>query len=165
MSRRRKYLCVGQFERVGRVAATLMVLPALVLSPLTARAILIHVHHGHDTHTHALSVHELDALQHDPEHRHEHHEHDGPGFDRPDGDESSVVIVVNPPVGTLRSRVASGGAGALAGTHAALASSLAAFVTPQSDRPCGARPPGKAPPVRVGGSLAGILLTSQALLL
>ena len=54
----------------GRPLATLVVMPALVLSPLASQAILIHDHHGHDTHGHTVTLCDLDDLQENSEHQH-----------------------------------------------------------------------------------------------
>jgi len=153
--------------RIGRVAATLTVLPALVLSPLTAQAILIHDHHGHETHAHAISVHELDEVDGNPEHRHEEHEHDGSAVDYSDSDEPPLVILLDLPEGLAGSRAASSGGTSIGSIPVArMASTNAvAIVAQQCERSYGARPSGTAPPLRARGSLEGILLTSHALLL
>ena len=140
-------------------------MPALVLSPLTVQAILIHDHHGHDTHTHTLCAHELHELHHNPEHRHEEHEHDGPALDSAESEGSSLVILLDLPEGLARGRAASGSGVTVAGTHPPPSTSVAAIVTHQTDRSSVARPSDIAPPVRARGSLEGILLTSHALLL
>ena len=156
---------VRSIRRVCRVAATLSVLPALVLSPLTAQAILIHDHHGHDTHSHALSVHELNEVQRNTEHQHEEHEHDGPAVDSADGEGSSLVILLNLPEGLARGRDSSGSGAAVAGSPSAPPTNVVAIATQQSDRSYAARPSSLAPRVCARGLLEGILLTSNALLL
>ncbi len=171
MRRWRRYMRVRSIARVGRLAGALCVLPALVLSPLTAQAILIHDHHGHDTHSHTLSIHELDNLQGDPEHQHDEHEHehehehDGPAVDPADVEGSSLVILLDLPEGLAHGRGASTSGTAVAGSPSAPSTNAVAIVTQQPDRSYAARPSSTAPPVRARGSLEGILLTSHALLL
>jgi hypothetical protein len=165
MCRWRRYVRFRSITRVGRLAATLTVVPALVLNSLTAQAILIHDHHGHDTHSHALSVHELDELERNPEHQHEEHEHDAPAVDLADAEGSSLVIVLDLPEGLARSRVLSSNGTAVAGRPFAPSTNVVAIVTQQPDRSCTERPSSSVPPVRARGLLEGILLTSHALLL
>ena len=165
MSRWCRYMPGRLIRRIGRFAATLSALPALVLSPLTAQAILIHDHHGHDTHTHAIGIHELHALQRNPEHQHEEREHDGPGVDSADGKNSSLVILLDLPEGLAHRRVSSMSGTAVAGSFSAPSANAVAIVTLQSYRPYAALPSSSAPPVRAYGSLESILLTSHALLL
>lgn len=152
-------------RRVCRVAVTLSVLPALVLSPLPALAILIHDHHGHDTHSHALNVHELDEVQRNMEHRHEEHEHDGSAVDLANGEGSSLVILLNLSEALARGRASSDRDAAGADGPSAPPTNVVSIITQQSDRSTIARPCGTAPPVRARGLLEGILLTSHALLL
>ena len=152
-------------RRVCRVAVTLCVLPALVLSPLPALAILIHDHHGHDTHSHALNVHELDEVQRNMEHRHEEHEHDGSAVDLANGEGSSLVILLNLSEALARGRAPSSGNATVAGNPSSPAANMVSIVTQQSDRSTIARPWSIAPPVRARGLLEDILLTRRALLL
>ncbi len=156
---------VRSIRRVGRFAATLSVLLALVVHPLTARAILIHDHHGHDTHSHTLIVHELEDVQRHTEHRHEEHRHDGPAVDSADREGSSLVILLDLPEGLARGRVSASSAAAGAGNPTAPRTNLVANVTHDSRRADAAPPSSMAPPARARSSLEGILLTSHALLL
>ena len=165
MNRWRKCLSVRSIKRVGHVAATLTVLPALVLSPLTAQAILIHDHHGHETHAHAISMHELDELEGNPEHRHEEHEHDAPAVDSAESEGASLVIVLDLPEGLARTRVAANNSTTATGAPIAPAPNAVAIVTKQSDHAYAPKPSRLAPPLRARGSLEGILLTIHALLL
>ena len=165
MSRWRRYMPVRLIRRVVRFAATLSVLLALVLNPLTAQAILIHDHHGHDTHSHTLSVHELDEVQRNTEHQHEEHQHDGPAVDSADSEGSSLVILLDLPEGLARGRVSSSSVAAGAGAPTAPPTNVVACATHPSDRAYAAPPWGTAPPARTRSLLEGILLTSHALLL
>ena len=165
MSRWRKCVSVRAIRRVGRVAATVTVLPALVLSPLTAQAILIHDHHGHETHAHAISVHELDELEGNSEHRHEEHEHDAPAVDSAESEGASLVIVLDLPEGLARTRVAADNSTTSTGAPIAPSPNAVAIVNKQSDHAYAPNPSGLAPPLRAHSALAGILLTSRALLL
>ena len=164
-NRWRKFPSIRAIMRIGRVAATLTVLPALVLSPLTAQAILIHDHHGHETHAHALSVYELDELEGNPEHRHDEHEHDSPAVDCSDGEDSSLVIVLDLPEGLARTRTAANNSTAATGAPIASPPTAVAIVTQQSDHAYAPKPSGLAPPLRAHSAREGILLTSHALLL
>ena len=150
---------------VGRVAAALSVLPALVLSPLSAQAILIHDHHGHETHAHAISVYELDELEGNPEHQHEEHEHDSPAVDCSEGEDSSLVIVLDLPEGLARTRAAANNSTTATGAPIASPPTPVAIVTKQSDHAYAPKLSGLAPPLRAHSALEGILLTSRALLL
>ena len=165
MCRWRRYMRFRSITRVGRLAATLTVVPALVLNSLTAQAFLIHDHHGHATPSHAISVHELDELERNPEHQHEEHEHDAPAVDLADAEGSALVIVLDLPEGLARSRVLSSIGTTVAGRRPAPSTNVVAIVTQQSDRSYTTRPSSIAPPVRARGLLEGILLTSHALLL
>lgn len=165
MIRWHRYIPVSAIRRVGHVAATLSVLPALVLSSLSAQAVLIHDHHGHDTHSHTLGVHELDEVQRNPEHQHEEHEHDGPTVDSAGSDGSSLVILMDLPEGLARGRFSSSSATAGAGNSTARPTNVVEFVTHHSNGAYAARACRLAPPLRAHSLLEGILLTSHALLL
>ena len=165
ISRLCKFLSTRSIGRFGRAAATLTVLPALVLSPLTAQAILIHDHHGHETHTHAISLHELDELEGNSEHQHEEHEHDAPAGDPAEGEGASLVIVLDFPEGLVRTRTAADNSTTASGAPIASPPTAVAIVTQQSDHTYATKPSGLAPPLRAHSALEGILLTSHALLL
>lgn len=162
---RRKLWNTRSVGRIGRMTATLTVLPALLLSPLTTQAILIHDHHGHETHAHAIRVHELDELVGNPEQRHEEHEHDTSAVGDPKDDGSSVVILLDLPDGLARSRVASGGGTLVSVPSVTFPTNTLVIAAHPLDRPSGVGVCQTAPPLRAGGSLEGILLTSHALLL
>ena len=165
MSRLRRCIPVRSIRRVSRFAATLSVLPAFVLSPLAAQAILIHDHHGHDTHGHAVSVHELDKLQNNPEHQHEDHEHDGPAVESAGSEGLSLVIMLQVSEGLARGRALPSSGTAVAGRPLAPSTNVVTIVTQQSNRFCTERPSRFAHSVRARSLLEGILLTSHALLL
>ena len=165
MIRWRRYMPARSIKRVGRFSATLSVLPALVLNPITAQAILIHDHHGHDTHSHAVGVHELYEIQRNTEHQHEEREHDGPGVDSAGSEGSSLVILLDLPEGLTRGRVSSSSTAARAGNPTAAPTNVVAFVTHQSNRADAAPPSSIAPPARTRSLLESILLTSHAILL
>ncbi len=162
MNRWSWYKPVRSIRRVGRVAAALGVIPALVLSPLAAKAFLIHDHHGHDTHSHAISVHELDDVQHNTEHQHEEHEHSGSAPGYADGESSTLVILLGIPDGLVRGRISSGVIAEVAGSPS---TNTVAFDTPPPDRSFTAPSLSLAQSLRACGRLKSILLTSNALLL
>lgn len=165
MNRWRRYMPVRSIRRISRHAATLSVLPALMLSSLTTQVILIHDHHGHDTHGHTLNARELDKLPSNPQHHHEEHKHDGPTADFADGESSSLVILLELSEGLALGRVLSCRGIANAGSPSARSTKAAAIARQQSDRPYTERPSRVAHAVRARSLLEGILLTSHALLL
>ena len=146
--------------------ATLVVLPALVLSPLTAQAILIHDHHGHETHSHTLTFHDLDDWWENPEHQHKEHEHGGQPADPPEDDDDPIVIVFGLPDALMRVRGLSAGTVAVAGP-ASTPRAITATVdgdtckNPSLYECLGTR----APNLRAGRIVASILLSNHALLL
>ena len=165
MSRWRKYMPVRSIRRVGSFAATLSVLPALVLSPLTAQALLIHDHHGHDTHGHTVALCDLDDLQENSEHQHEEHDHDGLPVDPSEGEGTPILIMLELPEALRGARTCSASAAVAAGIGAALRTlALNSWVVDVvrlpvesqqtlADIPC------------AHGLVTSILLTSHALLL
>ena len=165
MGRWRKCMRVRSIKLISRAAATLSVVPALMLSPLAGQAILVHDHHGHDTHTHALRAYELDELQRHSERHHEEHDHDDRASDSTDGEDLSLLILLDLPGRFTYGRALSGPGTAIAGPHPAPLTNGVATVTQPSDGPCHTYAWILTPPVRADGSLGGILLTSHALLL
>ncbi len=161
-----RYIPVRHAARFGRLLVTLAMLPAIVLSPLTAHAILIHDHHGHDTHGHTVTLCNLDDFRENSEHQHENHEHDGlPEEESSAHDSSTVVITLELPDALLRVRGLS--AGNVVGTRLALLPLPVAIAPdPAASTPCpNARPWSAAPDLRAGSMVAGILLANHALLL
>ncbi|UCE58262.1 MAG: hypothetical protein JSU63_12555 [Phycisphaerales bacterium] len=145
--------------------ATLVVLPALVLSPLTAQALVIHNHHGHDTHGHTVALCDLDDLQENSEHQHEKHEHDGVPVEPTEDEDTAIQLVLDLPEGLARSRVLSSSYTAVAGGAFAPRTNVVASVTQQSDHSYSTFRSSLAPPLRARGLLESILLTNRALLL
>lgn len=140
-------------------------LPAVILGPLSANAILIHDHHGHDLHTHGIAVHEVDDWSTNPEHGHEDHEHDGVPEEDPSADDSGpVVIVLELPDTLLRVRGLSAGHGV--GTRLArLPLAVAIAPDPAAISCCPNAPWSGAHHPRSRTMVAGILLANHALLL
>ena len=120
MSRWCRYIPVNLARRVDRLLVTLAVAPALVLSPLTAQALLIHDHHGHDTHGHTVTLHDLDDLRENSEHQHEKHDHDGLPVDPAEDEGTPILIVLDLPEALPGARTFSAGAAVAAGIGGAL---------------------------------------------
>ncbi|UCC28802.1 MAG: hypothetical protein JSU86_11435 [Phycisphaerales bacterium] len=148
-----------------RLLAMLAMLPGVVLSPLGAEAILIHHHHGHDIHSHSLTFNDLDVWQRDAEHRHEEHEHDGQQPDSPTDDSGTLLIMVQLPEALLRVRGLSTGNVAVS-NPTLQPRAIATIVDADTSNPsCYERLRLLAPNPRACGAVAGILLSSHALLI
>ncbi len=102
-------ILVRSAKHVRRHWAALVALPALVLSPFTVRALLIHDHHGHDTHVHTVRLGDLDDIRENSEHRHQEHHHDGPPVDPADNENAPILIVLGLAEALPGSRTASAG--------------------------------------------------------
>lgn len=89
-----RYIPVRYAKHYWRHWAALVALPALVLSPLTVRGLLIHDHHGHDTHVHTVRLCDLDDLRENSEHRHQEHDHDGLPVDPTEGESTPILIML-----------------------------------------------------------------------
>ena len=145
--------------------AALVALPALVLSPLTARALLIHDHHGHETHVHTVRLCELDDLRENSEHRHEKHDHDGLPVDPAKEESTPILIVLALPKALPGGRTVSAGA--------AVATSIGAAHRNLAINSCVVEDSGAhvenqrtlADIPRARSLVAGILLSNHALLL
>ncbi len=161
----RCYIPAHPAQRIGRLLTTLAALPALALSPLTAQAILIHDHHGHETHAHTLTVHDLDDWREDREHQHEEHDHDGQPAHPSEDEGESILIVLDLPEALPGGRLLSNGATFIAGAAAAPSTYAIAIATPHGQRASVGGSSLLAHPVRTCGSLRSILLTNHALLL
>ena len=160
-----RYMLIRHAQHFGRLLATLVTLPALVLSPLTAQAVLIHDHQGHDTHTHTLSVHDLDELQRDSEHQHEKHDHDGLPVDPAEDEGPPILIVLDLPDALPGARTFSAGAAVAAGIGGALRTPAINRCVVEDGRPLVESQQTLANIPRARGLVTGILLTNHALLL
>lgn len=165
MIRWRRYMPVRLTRWVGHMAVTLSVFPALVLSPLTAQALLIHDHHGHDTHGHTVPLYDLDALREHSEHQHEKHEHDGLPVDAAEDQDTPILIVVDLPEALPGPRTFSAGAAVAGGIGAALRTLAIHSCVVADGRPLVQGQQTLADIPRAHGLVTGILLTSHALLL
>ncbi len=156
-------------DRTARLMLVLALLPAVVLGTVSVEAMLIHDHHGHDLHAHSLPLDEVNDWRNNPEHGHEDHEHDGLPEEPPDDDGSTVVVVLELPHALLRVRglSASEPGRPRPGRPARLPLPVAVAPEPVASIPCptNACPWSAAPNLRAGSMVAGILLTSHALLL
>ena len=157
-----RYIPVRHAARLGRLLVTLAMLPAMVLSPLSAEAILIHDHHGHDFHLLTVTLNDSkDYLGS----WHCEHEADRQAAELPKEDCNTIVIVFDLPDALMRVR------GLLTGTVAVtgLASTpraVAAIVGGDTGDPSlYTRPWTLAPNPRAGRIVASILLSNHALLL
>ena len=160
-----RYILDCHAKRFGRLLATLVILPALVMSPLTAQAILIHDHHGHDTHGHTVTLYDLDDLRENLEHQHEKHEHDGLPVDPPE-DEGTPILIVRSLSEALRgARTTSAGTAVAAGIGTALRTLAVNSCVVDDGRPPGESQQTSANIPRAPSLIRGILLTSHALLL
>ena len=165
MSRWCRYIPVNLARRVDRLLVTLAVAPALVLSPLTAQALLIHDHHGHDTHGHTVTLHDLDDLRENSEHQHENHDHDGLPVDPAEDEGTPILIVLDFPEALPGARTLSGGAAVATGIGAALRTlTVSSWVVEDVPSPVESQQALANIP-RAHGMVTGILLTSHALLL
>ena len=165
MGRWRKYMPIRSIKRVGSFAATLSVLPALVLSPLTAQALLIHDHHGHDTHGHTVTLCDLHDVRENSEHQHEKHDHEGQPVDPAEDDDKSILIVLDIPEALPGSRTFSAGATVATGIGAALRTLAINNCLKEDGRPPVESQQTLANIPRARSLVTGILLTSHALLL
>ena len=89
-----RHIPVRYAKHCKRHWAALVALPALVLSPLTVRGLLIHDHHGHDTHVHTVRLGDLDDFRENSEHRHEKHDHDGAPVDPTEYKGPPILIIM-----------------------------------------------------------------------
>jgi len=165
MSRWRKYMPFRWIRRVSRVAAALSVLPALVLSPLAAQALVIHDHHGHDTHGHTVTLCDLDDLQESSEHQHEEHDHDGLPVDPAEDEGTPILIVLDLPEMLPGARTSSAGAAVATGIGVALRTiAINSCVVEDGRAPVESQQTLANIP-RAYGMVTSILLTNHALLL
>ncbi len=162
MTRWRRYMPVRSIRRVSRFSVAMSVLPAVMLSPLTAPALVIHDHHGHDTHGHAVTLCDLDHHSENPDHRHEKHDHDG----LPVEDEgSSILIVLDIPEALPGARAYASGTVVASGIGVALRTLVTNRCMVDVDPfPVGSRRT-LGDILRADGLVTGILLTNHALLL
>ena len=160
-----RYILFRHAKHCGRLLATLVVLPALVLSPLTAQAILIHDHHGHDTHGHTVTLCDLDDLRENSEHQHEEHDHDGLPVDPAEDEGTPILIVLDLPEALPGTRTISGGAAVATGIGAVLRTLAINSRAVEDGRPLVESQQTSADIPRAHGLVTGILLTNHALLL
>ncbi len=143
----------------------LALIPAVVLGTVSVEAMLIHDHHGHDLHVHDLPLDGLSDWRHGQEHDHDDRDHDRLPEQLPDDDGTNLVIVLELPDAILRVRGLS--TGDVGGTRIARSLPLVAMdAVPTEGTPnWRPRPGSAAPDLRADRTVAGILLTSHALLL
>ncbi len=160
-----RYIPFRHAKRRGRPLAALLVLPAIVLSPLTTRALLIHDHHGHDTHGHTVTLSDLNDLRENTEHHHEKHDHDGLPVEPAEDEGTPILIVLDLPEALLGARTFSDGAAVAAGIGAALRTlAINSCVTVHARPSLGSQQTLVTIP-RARSLVTCILLTSHALLL
>lgn len=157
-----KYIPVCSIRQVGRFAATLSVLAALVLSPLTALSILIHNHQGQNLHLHAITLHGSEDY---PEDWSCEHDTDQRAAKPPK--EGCNTIVVELGLSDVLLRVRALSAGQVIGTYlACLPLPVAIAPDPAARTHCpNAHPRSAMLDLRAHSMVAGILLTNHALLL
>ncbi len=160
-----RYILIRRAKHCGRPLAVLVVLPGLVLSPLTARAILIHDHHGYDTHGHTVTLCDLDDLRENSEHQHEKHEHDGLPVDPAEDEGTPILIVLDIPEALPGARTFWTGGAVAAGIGAALRTLPIHSCVVDDGRPPVESQQTLAKIPRAHGLVRGILLTNHALLL
>ena len=160
-----RYILIRHAKHCGRLMATLVVLPALVMSPLTAQALLIHDHHGHDTHGHTVTLCDLDDLRENSEHQHEKHDHDGLPVDPTEDEGTSILIVLNLPEALPGTRTSSAGTAVATGIGTPLRTLAINTCMVEDGQPPLENPRTLAQIPRAHGLVTGILLTSHALLL
>ncbi len=159
------YNLIRHAKRCGRLLATLVVLPGLVLSPLTAQALVIHDHHGHDTHGHTVALCDLEDLQENSEHQHEQHDHEGLSAGPAEDEGTAIQIVLDLPEMLPGTRTSTAGAAVGAGIGTAVRTlTIASCVTDDGRSPVESQQTSANIP-RARGLVTGILLTSHALLL
>jgi len=160
-----RYILMRHAKNCGRLMVTLVVLPALVLSPLTAQALLIHDHHGHDTHGHTVTLCDLDDVREDSEHQHDEHDHDGLQVDPPEDEGTPIVIVLDLPEMLPGARTSSAGMTVATGIGAALRTLATNTCVVDDGRPPVESQQTLANIPRARGLVTGILLSNHALLL
>jgi hypothetical protein len=165
MSRYCRYIPVRHVRPIGHLLATLAAAPALILSPLTAQAIVIHNHHGHETHAHTLTYHDLDDCRENPEHQHEEHEHDRKPTDPAEDESGSILVLLGLPPALARARGLAIGAVVSTGMAATARALTVSNNTGEDGRSLVESRGSPAPPGRAHRLVASILLTSHALLL
>ena len=156
---------VRSAKHLRRHWAALVALPALVLSPFTVQALLIHDHHGHDTHVHTVGIGDLEALRENSEHRHEKHDHDGLPVDPVEDESTPILIMLGLPEALPGGRTVS--------ADAAVATSIGAAHRNLAINSCVVEDSGAhvenqrtlADIPRARSLVAGILLSNHALLL
>ena len=160
-----RYILIRHAKHCGRLMVTLIVLPALVLSPLTAQALLIHDHHGHDTHGHTVTLCDLDDFRESSEHQHQKHDHDGLPVDPAEDEDASILIVLDIPEALPGARTFSADAAVAAGIGAALRTLTINSCMVDDGRPPVESQQTSANIPRAHGLITSILLTNHALLL
>ncbi len=160
-----RYRLARHAKHFGRCLAVPVALPALVLSPLTAQAILIHDHHGHDTHGHTVTLCDLDDFRENSEHQHEKHEHDGQPADPPADDGRMIVIVLDLPEALPSVRGMSTSTVVVTGFGPSPSPVAVTTDAAANGPPLYARASSFAPRLRAGSTVVGILLSNHALLL
>jgi hypothetical protein len=143
----------------------LAVLPALILSPLSAEPFLIHNHHGHDLHFHPLSNDYIETWPGDPEDLHAEHDHQCQTIHE-DVDECLLILIAVDLPGTFtRGRSPVSTVTAAGGLWSAPHSS-AILIDQAVGRPSArTRPPAFGPDLRPYKSITSILQSNHALLL
>ena len=149
-------------KHFGRLLATLPALPALVLSPITAQAILIHDHDGQDLHFHTITP---NGSEDYPKDWSCEQERDHRAAEPPKESCNTIVLELGLPDALPRVRGLS--AGNVVGTYLArLPLPVAIAPDPAASTPCpNARPWSATLDLRPHSMVAGILLANHALLL
>ncbi len=151
--------------RSARLLVALAVLPALILSPLSAEPFLIHNHHGHDLHFHPLSNDYFESRPGSPENLHDEHDHQCQTLHE-DVDECLLILIAVDLAGTFtrgRSQVST--ATAAVGLWSAPQSSAILIDQDLGRHSACIRPPAFGLDSRPYKSITSILQSSHALLL
>lgn len=164
MKRRPVYNPIRPAARSVRLMVMLGVAPALVLSPLTADAILIH-YDGHDVHAHTVSFIGIEETVETPEHRHGSHEHGNRVIDPREHGDRGLLILVDLPDAAVRARAP--GAGLIVTMSSAFAPLCAvnATIPTATGNAIRRSPVSTGPPLPTASTVVTILLSNHALLL
>ncbi len=162
MRRRRRYKLTKPANRALRVLITLGFAPVLVLSPLTANAVLIH-YDGHDVHAHTVAFSGIGNGVEIPDHPHASHGLDCHVHHPHEHDGSTFLIVLHLPDAVRRMRGL--GSGVFVAASSTVAPSPVAVADAlQGTVICGC-PTSLASALRPDRTVVGILLSNHALLL
>jgi hypothetical protein len=143
----------------------LAVLPALILSPLSAGPFLIHNHHGHDIHFHPLSHDYIEAWPGDPEDLHDEHDHQCQTIHEDVGECLLILVAGGLPGTFTRGRSPVSTVNTADGLWSAPHSSAIPIDPEAGQHLARLRPPAFAPDLHPAKSITGILQSSHALLL